>query len=307
MKPSMPVNRLGLAQWLVDRENPLTARVQVNRMWESLYGHGIVETSDDFGTQGSAPTHPELLDWLAVEFMDRSWDMKALIKLMVTTATYRQASRATAAGLAKDPDNRLLARGPRFRLEAESIRDVVLVASGLLNPKIGGPSVFPQQPPGIWDSPYNGDQWTTDSDGNRYRRGLYTFIKRTAPYPSFMAFDASSRESCTVRRIRTNTPLQALALLNDEAYLEAARALAVRMKAAGNADSERLTHGFRLATGRRPVKAEIARLEALVKQMRTRFALDTVAAGKLAGEPEAAAWTMVANVLLNLDETITKR
>lgn len=307
MKPSMPANRLGLAQWLVDRDNPLTARVQVNRMWESVFGVGIVETSDDFGTQGSLPTHPELLDWLAVEFMDRGWDMKAMLRLIVTSATYRQSSKATEEGIAKDPDNRLLARGPRFRLEAEAIRDAALTASGLLDPKVGGPSVFPQQPAGIWDSPYNGDQWMTDKDTNRYRRGIYTFIKRTAPYPSFMAFDATSRESCTVRRVRTNTPLQALALLNDEAYLDAARALGKRMAAGAKSDADRLVIGFRLAAGRRPNREESARLEKLLGQMRARFTKDADAAKKVAEDPEAAAWTMVANVLLNLDETITKR
>ena len=241
-------NRLGLAHWLVDQENPLTARVAVNRAWESFFGRGIVETSEDFGTQGSPPSHPELLDWLATEFLEQGWRAKAIHKLIVTSATYRQSSSAPEAPLPRSlraiPRNVLLARGPRFRLEAEMVRDTVLAASGLLSRKIGGPSVFPPQPDGIWDIPYSSEKWTPSEAEDRYRRGLYVFIRRSAAYPSFMTFDATSREHAIVRRVRTNTPLQALTTLNDEAYFEAARALAARVlretppSAGGVADAE---------------------------------------------------------------------
>jgi cytochrome c553 len=307
MPPGAAGNRLGVAQWLVSKQNPLTARVQVNRMWEACFGRGLVETSEDFGTQGSRPSHPELLDWLATEFMDRNWDMKAIQRLIVTSATYQQSSNVSPALLERDPENFLLARGPRFRMEAEMIRDTALRAANVLDLKVGGPSVFPYQPDGIWDSPYSGERWMPSRDGDRYRRGLYTFWKRTSPYPSFMAFDATSREACTVRRTRTNTPLQALALLNDPATFDAAKALARRMMDEGGASpAERLKFGFRACTGRRPQPAEVARLENLLKTTRQRFDKSPDAAKKLAETPEQAAWTMVANVLLNLDETITK-
>ena len=220
---SAPINRLGLAQWLVDPANPLVARVAVNRLWEQIFGRGLVETSEDFGTQGAPPSHPELLDWLATEFVDRKWSQKALLRLIVTSSTYAQDAHVSAALLERDPYNRLLARGPRFSLEAETIRDLTLSASGLLNPSLHGPSVFPPQPDGIWNIPYNTDKWTTSTGPDRYRRSLYTFLRRTSPYPTQMTFDATSREYCTVRRVRTNTPLQALALLNDEAFFEAAQ------------------------------------------------------------------------------------
>jgi hypothetical protein len=200
----------------------------VNRAWEQFFGRGIVETSEDFGTQGAPPSHPELLDWLATEFIHLKWSQKALHRLIVTSAAYRQDAHTSPALVERDPYNRLLARGPRFRMEAEMIRDAVLSAAGLLSQKIGGPSVFPPQPDGIWDNPYSDAKWVISDGEDRYRRGLYTFIRRTSPYPSFMTFDAVSREFCTVRRVRTNTPLQALTMLNDEAFFEAARALAVR-------------------------------------------------------------------------------
>src|SRR5258706_344990 len=227
-----PANRLGLAGRLASDQNPLTARVTVNRAWEALFGHGIVETSEDFGKQGEQPTHPELLDWLATEFQHQETRFKALHRLIVTSATYRQSSHTAArpALLEKDPYNRLLARGPRFRLEAETVRDAVLAASGLLSPKVGGPSVFPDQPEGIWDNPYSDDKWTTSAGEDRYRRSLYTFARRTAPYPMLSTFDAPSREFCTVRRVRTNTPLQTLPTLNDPAFFQAARALAARVE-----------------------------------------------------------------------------
>lgn len=305
-----PGNRLGLAQWLVARDNPLTARVQVNRMWEQLFGLGLVETAEDFGTQGSPPSNQPLLDWLAVEFMERGWDMKALLRTIVTSATYRQDSRVSGPAAAADPANRFLARGPRHRLEAEAIRDAALRYGGLLNGKIGGPSVYPYQPEGTWNSPYSGEQWRTATGPDRYRRSLYTYWKRTAPYPIFMAFDATSREDCTVRRVRTNTPLQALALLNDEGLLEAARGLALRMAKAGPGDAARVRRGFQICTGRKPIPEEIERMGRLLTKLRARYANDLAAAGKVAGAATAttedAVWTLVANVLLNLDETLTK-
>lgn len=300
------MTRLSLAKWLVDPKNPLTARVQVNRMWEQYFGHGIVETSDNFGTQGSLPSHPELLDWLATEFMRQKWDMKAIHKMIVMSSTYRQASEATSVLLEKDPSNTLYARGPRFRLDAETIRDNALAAAGMLNDQIGGPSVYPYQPQGIWNSPYNGEYWRDSQGAERYRRGLYTFLKRTAPYPMYTNFDASSREVCTVRRIRTNTPLQALNLLNDQSFLEAAKGLAERTVKAKSDAKSRIIYAFRLTTCRAPSSEELARLQALLTKLKSRYQADPESAKKLGGTPEQAAWTMVANVLLNLDETITK-
>ncbi|MFI5385405.1 MAG: DUF1553 domain-containing protein [Fimbriimonadales bacterium] len=301
------LTRLDLAKWLVSRENPLTARVEVNRLWEQFFGRGIVETSEDFGTQGARPSHPELLDWLACEFMDKGWDMKAMVRLIVTSATYRQSSDASPALEEKDPQNILLARGPRVRLDAETIRDSLLADAGLLSTKIGGPSVYPPQPAGVWDTPYNGEQWMESKGEDRYRRGLYTFVKRSSPYPTFLNFDSTSRESCTVRRIRTNTPLQALAMLNDKVVLEAAKALGNRMQTeGGDQHTQRLAYGFRLCTGRRPTTVEIGRLDRLFKQLVATYGKDPASANKIAGTTLDAAWTMVANVLLNLDETVTK-
>jgi mono/diheme cytochrome c family protein len=342
MPESAPINRLGLARWLVDENNPLTARVTVNRFWEQIFGHGLVETSEDFGTQGERPSHPELLDWLAVEFMkptlDASdgatrrrgdglnpqsairnpqsigWSMKSLVRLIVTSSTYRQSSATTPALLEKDPYNRLLGRGPRFRMEAEMIRDVTLAASGLLSRKLGGPSVFPLQPEGVWKSPYSSEKWTVSKGEDRFRRSLYTFVRRSAPHPAMMAFDATSREYCTVRRVRTNTPLQALTTLNDEAAMEAARALAKRMIEEGGDDLRaRLIYGFRACMTQAPNEKEVGRLTALLQQQLSNFAANAAEAGKVARDystransAEFAAWTMVANVLLNLDETLTK-
>ncbi len=314
---SLPPNRLGLARWLVDRENPLTGRVMANRLWEQYFGRGIVETSEDFGAQGSAPSHPELLDWLAATLVDKGWSVKALVRLMVTSATYRQRSKVTHDALEKDPYNRFYSYAPRFRVEAEMIRDVALAVSGLLSPKIGGPSVFPVQPDGIWDNiSYGVEKWQTDTGPDRYRRGLYTFMRRAAPYPMFTTFDATSREVCTLRRVRTNTPLQSLNLLNDPAFVEAARALAGRMAIEAGPDPRaRATHGFRLCTARKPVAAEVDRLVALYHSERERFAKQGGAAEVLQGlspvpspaaRDDLAAWTLVANVLLNLDETQTK-
>jgi hypothetical protein len=318
-------NRLGLARWLVSRENPLTARVTVNRAWEQFFGRGLVETSEDFGTQGAEPTHPELLDWLATELVRQKWSMKGLHRLIVTSATYRQSAAATPALAERDPYNRLLARGPRMRMEAEMLRDVALAASGLLSRRIGGPSVFPPQPDGIWDNPYSDEKWVPSEGEDRYRRGLYTFIRRTSPYPSLMVFDATSREVCTVRRARTNTPLQALTLLNDDAFFEAARALAARMLTEGGADAPVSTaggqaperrvaaYGFRLATARWPTPRELDRLVTSYERQLAAFRKRPANAARVTTMPaetpqlaERAAWTMVANALLNLDETVTK-
>ncbi len=306
-----PLNRLGLAQWLVARDNPLTSRVAVNRIWEQYFGHGIVETSEDFGTQGEAPTHPELLDWLAVELMDRGWSQKAIHRLIVTSATYRQDSRVTPEASERDPYNRLLARGPRFRVEAEIVRDIALSASGLLSSKIGGPSVFPFQPEGVWDMPYNDDKWKISQGEDRYRRSLYTFMRRTAPYPSLTVFDATSRETCTVRRMRTNTPLQALTILNDPVFFEAARALAGRVIGeAGAAPEGRAALAFRLCTGREPKPNELHAILQSYQQQRDAFHQHPESAEKVVGrgtpDADTAAWVIISNSLLNLDETVTK-
>jgi mono/diheme cytochrome c family protein len=324
MPESAPINRLGLARWLVDENNPLTARVAVNRFWEQIFGRGLVETSEDFGTQGERPSHPELLDWLAVTFRDgetgrhispkTGWSMKSLVRLIVTSSTYRQSSATTPALLEKDPYNRLLGRGPRFRMEAEMVRDVTLAASGLLSRKLGGPSVFPLQPEGVWKSPYSSERWTVSKGEDRFRRSLYTFVRRSSPHPAMMTFDATSREYCAVRRVRTNTPLQALTTLNDEAAMEAARALAKRMIDEGGDDLRaRIVYGFRVCMARTPKEKEVERLTALCQQQLRSFDANAAEAGKLARNhstrataAEFAAWTMVANVLLNLDETLTK-
>ncbi len=300
MRDDLPINRLGLARWLVDPGNPLVARVAVNRLWEQLFGRGLVETSEDFGTQGAPPTHPELLDWLATEFVAKRWSQKALLRTIVLSSTYRQSSAVPAGGVDRDPYNRLFARGPRVRLEAEMIRDATLAVSGLLSDKMLGPSVFPMQPDGIWNMPYNSDKWTVSPGEDRFRRSLYTFWRRTSPYPSFMTFDATSREFCTVRRVRTNTPLQALTLLNDPASFEAARALARRMAAGGTTSSTRAARGVKLVLSRPAGAAEVQRLVALYDKELAQY--------RRRGDSDAdlAAWTMVANVLLNLDETITK-
>ena len=315
-------NRLGLARWLVDPENPLTARVTVNRAWEQLFGRGLVETSEDFGAQGSRPSHPELLDWLAARFMEEGWRQKTLHRTIVMSATYRQASTVSAALVERDPYNRLLGRGARFRVEAEMIRDIALAASGLLSPRIGGPSVFPSQPDGIWQNPYSSDRWVVSSGEDRYRRGLYTFLRRTAPYPAFMMFDSSSRESCIVRRVRTNTPLQALTMLNDEAFFDAARALARRMlietpvarDSGGDTIRARARHGFRLVLSRMPKPAELDRLAGAFAQHLQQFRREPDRARQVIGSTpapgvdaaEQAAWTLIANALLNLDEAITR-
>jgi hypothetical protein len=311
-------NRLALAKWLVSPDNPLTARVIANRLWSRVFGHGLVETEEDFGTQGSPPTHPRLLDYLATELMDSGWDMKALHKLILTSATYRQSSKASPELIEKDPANLLYARGPRFRVAAENIRDIALAVSGLLDDEIGGPSVFPYQPDGIWTQIYGDEKWVMSTEGNRFRRGVYTYWKRTSPYPAFMSFDAPSRELCTARRPRTNTPLQALTTLNDPCYVEAAQAFGRRILSHAAADlDQRLDFAFRACLSRLPRSEERARLKELFESEFAHYSRDESDAIKMAfgenGKPldgidpvQAAAWTVVANVLLNLDETITK-
>lgn len=300
-------NRLGLAKWLASTDNPLTPRVVMNRIWEQYFGCGIVETSEDFGMQGERPTHPELLDWLATEFIARGWSLKAMHRLIVTSAAYRQTSRVTPDVLRIDPYNRLISRGPRFRMEAEMIRDAALAGSALLSAKIGGPSVFPPQPPGVWDIPYSDDKWVESKGEDRFRRGLYTFVRRSALYPAMMNFDGTSREVCTVRRVRTNTPLQALTTLNDAAFFEIARALGDRIRREGGSnDRARIAYGFRLVTARTPRPAEFDRIQGWMEDQRRYFSGHSAEAAKLGAGPEEATWTMFGNVLLNLDETLTK-
>jgi mono/diheme cytochrome c family protein len=312
-----PANRATLARWLVSPANPLTARVTVNRFWEQIFGRGLVETVEDFGTQGERPTHPELLDWMATEFIRQNWDMKAMLRLIVTSATYRQSSRSSPELIERDPYNHLYARGPRFRVAAEAVRDIALEASGLLSPKIGGPSVFPYQPEGIWTQIYSSDKWNTSKGEDQHRRGIYTFWRRTSPYPSFVSFDAPSRELICPRRQRSNTPLQALTTLNDPSFVEAAQALARRvMTESKGSPAAGVAYAFRLCVARRPRPKETKRLVSLYEQELAQFKQDPAAAKKLAtgdlGKPpenvsveKLAAWTVVANVLLNLDETIT--
>jgi hypothetical protein len=317
-----PHNRLGLANWLVDPNHPLTARVTVNRFWQQFFGTGLVKTAEDFGAQGQWPSHPELLDWLARDFIDSGWDVKRLVKRIVMSGTYQQSSRVTAEHLQRDPSNELLSRGPRFRMDGEIVRDAALFTSGLLVERIGGPSVKPYQPEGIWESVAfvgsNTQNFKQDKGAALYRRSMYTFWKRTAPHPAMLTFDAPSRESCTVRRARTNTPLQALVLMNDRQYVEASRFFAQRvMTEGGTTPQSRLTLAFRLATARVPSSDELAVLVRVFESHLGDFTARPEAAQKLlaVGEaksspamnaPELAAYTMATNLILNLDETVTK-
>ncbi|MCU1260640.1 MAG: hypothetical protein JWO80_3525 [Bryobacterales bacterium] len=318
-----PANRLTLARWLVDPAHPLTARVAVNRYWQMYFGAGIVKTTEDFGSQGDPPSHPELLDWLATEFVRTGWDVKAMQKLIVTSAAYRQSSKATPELIEKDPDNRLLARGPRFRLPAETVRDNALAISGILKERVGGPSVFPYQPVGLWEDTafgdvYSAQSYTPSHGDDLYRRSMYSFWKRTSGPPALITFDAPDREKCTARRLLTNTPLQALVLMNDPTYVESARWLAQRMIAEGGADpGKRIRLGFRLATARVPRLEEVQVLRDLEEKELAQYRRDREAARKLlaVGESkydpkldpsELAAWTTVASTILNLDETISK-
>ncbi len=331
-----PMTRLTLAKWLVDENNPLTARVIVNRYWEQLFGIGIVATSEEFGAQGELPYHPELLDWLALELMrsggdgekgsntdafspPRPWDVKRFLKLLVTSAAYRQSSRVTPELQDRDPDNRLLARGPRFRLSAETIRDQALAVSGLLSPKMYGEPVKPPQPAiGLSAAFGSGIDWQTSLGDDKFRRGLYTTWRRSNPYPSMSTFDAPNREVCTIRRSRTNTPLQALVTLNDPVYIEAAQALARKIAKSASTPTEKARFGFRACLSRQPTDGELQRLVALYQETLEEFAKKPDEAKKMASDPigavpegadmkELAAWTVVGNVLLNLDEMLMKR
>ncbi|REK27705.1 MAG: DUF1553 domain-containing protein [Planctomycetota bacterium] len=314
--------RLGLARWLIDPANPLAARVRVNHFWTEIFGRGLVATGGDFGTQGSPPSHPELLDWLALTFMDDGWSTKRTIKRLVMSATYQQSSRMTRKLAERDPENELLARGPRFRLPAETIRDAGLAVSGLLSTKMGGPPVYPPQPPKLWRQTGRGEPVYDESQGeDRFRRGVYVVWRRVAPYPSFVNFDAPDRTRCVVNRPRTNTPMQALTLLNDEAYIEMARALAARLLAFEGplSDAARIDRAFQMCLARQPSVAERSVLEELLAEERDRLAKDAADVTALTHEaalPEGverpadaaewAAWLCVANALLNLDETISK-
>jgi hypothetical protein len=314
-----PIDRLKLARWLVDKNNPLTARVVVNRYWEVLFGRGIVATSEDFGSQGELPSHPELLDWLAVELMDRGWDTRAIIRLIVTSAVYRQASQIEGAAAKLDPDNRWLARGPRVRLSAEMVRDQALAVSGLLSPKMFGPPVRPRQPNlGLNAAFGSSTDWKTSEGDDRYRRALYTTWRRSSPYPSMATFDAPNREICTLRRTVTNTPLQSLVTLNDPVYVEAAQALARRAIQHGSSVQDQIDCAFRCCLLREPQANELQALMKLYDDSHAQLAARPKAAVKLATAPlgalpaninpvDAASMTVVCNVLLNLDEMFLKK
>ncbi len=323
--PDAPANRLGLAQWLIDPTNPLTARVTVNRLWQQMFGTGLVKTAEDFGVQGERPSHPELLDWLATDFVDQGWNVKRLLRMIVMSSAYRQSAHVTPRKLERDFENRLVSRGPRFRLDAEMLRDSALAVSGLLVHQIGGRSVKPYQPANLWKpvgfGGSNTREFKQDHGPALYRRSLYTFWKRTSPPPSMDTFDAPNRETCTVRRARTNTPLQALVLMNDVQFFEAARRFAERTITMADDDQDRIDVAFRSATARSPSDDERATLLGLLDEYRAQFKADPTAADKLlsAGESpieapvdrpaaklELAAWTMITHLILNLDEVITK-
>jgi hypothetical protein len=305
LPPHSPANRAALAEWLCSEDNPLTARVMANRIWARLFGTGIVETEEDFGSQGTYPSHPALLDFLAVHYRENNWSLKSLLRTIVHSNTYQQSSRVTPTFLAADPRNRLLSRGARFRLSAETVRDQALATSGLFTNRIGGPSVFPPQPPGVWKTTYSALKWEEATDEDRYRRALYTFLKRTSPHPAMTAFDAGSGEVCQIRRIRTNTPLQSLVTLNDPAFLEAAGALAARMTEAAEALPDQITHGLQRVLIRKPTQEEVARLVALHASITNDLDEQALlaSAGLNSGDP---ALVVVANVILNLDEALTK-
>ncbi|NBO92519.1 MAG: DUF1553 domain-containing protein [Planctomycetia bacterium] len=304
---AMNPTRLHLARWIVSAENPLTPRVFVNHVWHKLFGRGLVTTMDDFGTQGEKPSHPELLDWLASELVSSGWDVKRFTRLIVTSETYRQSSHAPTELIRRDPYNVLLARQTRQRLEAEIVRDQMLSTSGLLVRQIGGPSVRPPQPAGVSELTYaNSAKWIESVGSDRYRRGMYTWFQRTSPHPMLMTFDAPEGILCTMRRERSNTPLQALTLLNDTAFVECARALGRRVQVEGQGDEARLERAFRLCVLRKPTERELSRLKVLLYELREACNADSKAATTLAGSPEEAAWMMVARAVLNLDEAITR-
>jgi hypothetical protein len=304
---------------MIDRQNPLTSRVVVNRIWRMHFGRGLVASQEDFGSQGKLPTHPELLDWLAGWFMDNGWDVKALHRLIVTSATYRQSSQATRELTERDPDNALLARGPKHRLLAEQIRDSALAASGLLNRTIGGPSVKPYQPAGLWEQSGTGKTYTQDKGDKLYRRSLYTFWRRTAPPPAMLTFDATSREVCSAKRETTGTPLQALVLMNDPQFVEAARVLAERLLKEHPENPEpRIREAFRSLTGRLPDGEEVSMLRQLFDEQKTFYGKESEAADKLLATGESkwdeslpradfAATTMLVSAIMNLDEFVMER
>jgi len=289
-------DRLALARWLVQPDHPLTARVRVNRIWMRLFGRGIVETENDFGIQGTLPTHPELLDWLASEFINRGWSTKKLLRLIMTSATYRQSSHARPDLISIDPRNLLLARQTRLRVEAEIVRDLALAASGMLSDKIGGPGVFPPQPAGVYAFTQRAKQWKTSQGEDRFRRGMYTFFYRSAPYPMLSTFDVPKFNTVCTSRDRSNTPLQSLTMANSESLLELAQHLGKRItdQVPGGSDRDRIEYAYRTCFARSPTDAEVERLTPYLERCRTRF------------KAEAKVWTAVARVLMNLDEFVTR-
>ena len=312
-----PLNRLDYAKWLVSKEQPLTARVTVNRWWAMLFGTGLVKTVNDFGSQGEWPSHPELLDWLAADFM-KDWNIKRVLKQIVMSATYRQSSKVSPQLLERDTDNRLLARGPRQRLDAELMRDNALAIAGILDPRIGGRSIKPEQPPGTWEiNEMSGYSYDKSKGADLYRRGLYVYWRRSTVYPSFITLDAPTREFCAAQRAKTSTPLQSLVLMNDPVFVEAARAFAQRiLKEGGPDNASRLRQAWRLALARPPSEQELAVLTKTLETQLATYTQDKAAATALAkvgdlpkpaelDDSELAAWTAVGNVLLNLNETIT--
>lgn len=320
MSKELPANRLGLARWLTSAEHPLTARVAVNRYWQRLFGRGLVETLEDFGTRGARPSHPELLDYLAMEFVESGWDVQAMLKRMVLSATYRQESECSGRLRAADPENRLFSRAPRLRLDAEAIRDQALAISKLLDPEVGGASVYPYQPAGLWmeinNRPGYSRAYPDPAAAGVHRRSLYTYWKRTLPPPSMQVFDAPSREACTVLRSRTSTPLQALTLMHDPQFVEAARAFGLRiLREAGNSDRARVEFGFGVATGRTPsfreraqvlgyLRAERARFEGAPEEVERALGVGLTPRDATLAPVEQAAWMSVGRLLLNLDEVI---
>jgi hypothetical protein len=313
LPPGAPKNRLGFARWLVSRENPLTARVIVNRTWATFFGRGIVKTQEDFGFQGSAPSHPQLLDWLAVRFMDDGWSSKKLHRLIVTSESYKQSSKSITAFDEKDPENKLLWRGPRLRLDAEEVRDAALRSAGLLSEKMLGPSVYPPQPASVTtEGTYGAMGWNASSGEDRYRRSLYTFAKRTAPFAFANTFDAPSGEQCVVRRDKSNTPLQALSLLNDVTIIEAAQSLGKRMADLPGTPEQRIQEAFLRCFSRPPEAVELSAVMEFFQKQEKRFGAAPEVAKQLAGDGPAdstitrAAWTAVARALMNMDEFVTK-
>ncbi|MGV3482917.1 MAG: DUF1553 domain-containing protein [Planctomycetaceae bacterium] len=321
LQPGRPADRLAFAQWLVSPDNPLTARVTVNRFWEAIFGVGIVQTSEDFGSQGELPFHPELLDWLAADFVESHWDIKHLLRQLVTSRAYRQESRSTAELNERDPDNRLLARGPRFRPSGEQLRDQALFVSGLLSKKTGGPPVRPMAPNvGLKTAFGRSNDWQISQGEDRYRRSVYTEVQRNSPYASFTTFDAPNRETCTIRRNRTNTPLQAFVTLNDPVFVEANQALARRLvtERPGASAADRIRYAFEICVSREPRPEEIEVLAGLFEDSLATLTADSDAAVRLATDPlgaapagsnvaELAAWTVTANVIMNLDEYLMRQ